>query len=315
MAYNNTGLLRRDYTGYHGDVMDFFDCKTPTNGNGANLSEVDFSSTDTNFSQLYTGYFLANETGTWTFELQSDDSGLLWVGNNAIAGYTIANTTVNASGTHPVITRTGSISLVSGVYYPLRLAFGNSGGPARIKLSFSKPSSPATFITNGNGYYFYGGTNFYLDDTSKVYWATPNAPNETLTVPAGVLEPSSVTIDITCTGSDVTDTTSTFFSHGTIPCSYKNPNGTASRTNWTSAKTWTFSRPVRNPVFAVYSLGQPSTEITLSLSTPGAILCSGASSNKVCINPASNTIRGAEGFGIIVFPGTHNSITITPSQS
>ena len=105
-----------------------------------------------NFTILWTGYFLSNYSGTWTFRLNSDDISYLWIGpmfNGS--NYTTLNTLITANNN----TISNTVHLVSGVYYPIRLLYGNSGGPGSINLSWSNNNLGST--TNGIGY-FYTGT-------------------------------------------------------------------------------------------------------------------------------------------------------------
>jgi hypothetical protein len=108
-----------------------------------------------NFSVEWTGYFLPNATGTWTFYNTSDDECYIWLGTNAHYGYTTSgnyNLTNNYSGN----TKSFSISLTSGVYYPLRILYGDGVAGDVFRFSFSNPS----------GTTFYDGTGFYFTKTS-----------------------------------------------------------------------------------------------------------------------------------------------------
>jgi hypothetical protein len=44
------------------------------------------------FTVEWTGYlFTGDNAGVWTWSIYSDDSSYLWVGNNALSGYTTSN--------------------------------------------------------------------------------------------------------------------------------------------------------------------------------------------------------------------------------
>ena len=104
---------------------------------------------------VFTGYFLSNYTGVWTFNMSSDDGCYLWLGNGFNgSNYTDANSYImkSAAGSPQKV----KVSLISGVYYPIRILYGNSGGPGSLTLSWSNPSL-ATVNGEGNGY-FYNGT-------------------------------------------------------------------------------------------------------------------------------------------------------------
>lgn len=87
--------------------------------------------------------------------------------------------------------------------------------------------------------------------------------------------------------------------------------------NVTAAQTYTFSEPVENPVLALYSLGDPSTTVTITCSVAPHDYSGGAStvnpSWNLTINSGNKTIAGTEGYGMILFPGIHSSITLTPN--
>lgn len=67
-----------------------------------------------------------------------------------------------------------------------------------------------------------------------------------------------------------------------------------------------FSKPVKDPVFAVNSLGYPGNYVTLTFNVPFTTLYLNDAS---AVN--STTLKGAEGNAILTFPGTHSCIEIT----
>jgi hypothetical protein len=148
--------------GYHGNAVDFVQNNPVYNGiiNGpayiANIGNLTEASTTLNFtivhnaySILYTGYFKADFTGSFTFNLNTDDETYLWIGDTAITGYTTANRLVySSSGSNG----SGSITLTNGTYYPIRILWGNATGPAYCNLSFTRNSQT---ITDWTGYTFH----------------------------------------------------------------------------------------------------------------------------------------------------------------
>jgi hypothetical protein len=50
--------------------------------------------------------------------------------------------------------RSGSVTLTAGVYYPLRIQFGELGGGAAMTVSFLPPGG-TMWLTNGAGHFFY----------------------------------------------------------------------------------------------------------------------------------------------------------------
>ena len=77
----------------------------------------------------------------------------MWVGSNAITGFTTANAIVNNGGAHGNQERSGTISLTAGVYYPIRIQFGEAGGGDVMTFNYSTPTITKT--TNVTGRVFY----------------------------------------------------------------------------------------------------------------------------------------------------------------
>jgi hypothetical protein len=108
---------------------------------------------------------------------------------------------------------------------------------------------------------------------------------------------------------------------GNAPCS-----GTASClgdiVNLTGAsppatETLTFSSPVTNPIFAVWSLGQPTVEASLAFPTGTTPTIQSSGTNGVfgftSLIASGNVVTGREGNGTFVLPGTYSSIPLTAS--
>jgi hypothetical protein len=157
------GLFKTTYAGYFADVPSFFATATPTTY-GTNPSTsvqttaiTEASSDDgSNFSCQWLGYFLPSTTETYTFFTSSDDASYVWVGSNALSGFTTANATVNNGGAHGVVEKSGTASLTAGVYYPIRIQFGESGGGDAMTFYYSTPT--ITLTTNVTGRVFYNST-------------------------------------------------------------------------------------------------------------------------------------------------------------
>ena len=144
-AATSTGSLGA----YRGTSTDFTSTSTATNGNWDNSS----GSPD-NFSIQWVGYFLASETGTYNWKTVCDDNSYLWIGPNAKKGYTTDNAILyNNSGTN----NSSSLVLTAGVYYPIRIQYGDAGAANSFSMYFTLPGS-STQIYNGAGYYFNDGT-------------------------------------------------------------------------------------------------------------------------------------------------------------
>ena len=151
-----TGIRKVTYTGYHNDDVAFTDTATATASTTAN--DFIISSIAENTTVLYTGYLLGTYTGDWTFTLTGDDSSYLWIGANAVSGYTTANRTAFANYN---TTGTVTLAITAGEYYPVRLLYGNGPSGGYLNLTYAhtgqtttnnftgKLSSPGTSLVQG----------------------------------------------------------------------------------------------------------------------------------------------------------------------
>ena len=154
------GLFKTTYAGYFNDVPSFFATATPTTyGTNPATSVQTTAITEaatgdgTNFSIQWLGYFLPSTTETYTFFTSSDDASYVWVGSNALTGFTTANAIVNNGGAHGNQERSGTISLTSGVYYPIRIQFGEASGGDVMTFNYSTPTIPKTTTVTGRVFY------------------------------------------------------------------------------------------------------------------------------------------------------------------
>ena len=127
------------YSGYHADDVAFTNTATVTATETA--TNFTIASIAENTTVLYTGYLLADYTGTWTFTITSDDGSHLWIGNTAVSGYTTGNQLTGASYLGP---GTGTISLTAGQYYPIRLLYGNGPSLGSLNLTYAHTGQTAT---------------------------------------------------------------------------------------------------------------------------------------------------------------------------
>jgi hypothetical protein len=154
------GLFKTTYAGYFNDVVSFFATATPTTygtnpSTSVQTTAISEAATGdgTNFSIQWLGYFLPSTTETYTFFTSSDDASYVWVGSNAITGFTTANAIVNNGGAHGNQERSGTISLTSGVYYPIRIQFGEASGGDVMTFNYSTPTIPKTTTVTGRVFY------------------------------------------------------------------------------------------------------------------------------------------------------------------
>jgi len=150
----SAGLFRTTYTGYFADDVNFFATATST-ATLVQTTVIEEPSTDagSNFSMQWLGYFRPTTTETYTFFLSSDDASYLWIGSNALSGFTTANATVNNGGLHGNIETSGTSALTSGVYYPIRIQYGEQAGGD--VLTFNHSTATITKTTNVTGKVFY----------------------------------------------------------------------------------------------------------------------------------------------------------------
>jgi chitodextrinase/dienelactone hydrolase len=106
---------------------------------------------DDDFAFLWQGYLYIPETGSYTFELISDDGSKLYIGN----GYSdTATALIDNDGLHGAEARTGSILLSKG-YHPFALTFFERAGDATVQLNWTAPGRtkegiPKDFFTPYN---------------------------------------------------------------------------------------------------------------------------------------------------------------------
>ena len=156
----NAGLFKTTYAGYHSEVPAVFATATPTTY-GANpatsiqttIIQEPSSDDGSNFSVQWLGYFKPITTETYTLFILSDDGSYLWIGANALSGFTTANANINNGGAHGSQERSGTVALTAGIYYPIRMQFGEIGGGDVFRFTYSTPTITKT--TNVTGLVFY----------------------------------------------------------------------------------------------------------------------------------------------------------------
>ena len=154
------GLYKTTYAGYFSDSVSFFDTATPTTyGTNPATSVQTTAITESSnndgeyFSCQWLGYFKPTTSETYTFFTSSDDASYAWVGTNAQTGFTTTNAIVKNGGAHGNQESSGTIALTAGVYYPIRIQFGEAGGGDVMTFNYSTPTITKT--TNVTGLVFY----------------------------------------------------------------------------------------------------------------------------------------------------------------
>jgi hypothetical protein len=141
------GIRKTTYTGDWNGVVSFFNTATSTGNTVA--TNFTIASESTNTSEQYFGLFLADYTGTWTFSMTSDDKAMLWIGDTAGFGYTSGNALVTTN----VNSSSGTINLVAGQYYPIRVMYGNGPAAGILSLTYSHTGQSATSDYTGKLFY------------------------------------------------------------------------------------------------------------------------------------------------------------------
>ena len=150
------GLYRTTYTGYFADDPTFFATAT-VNATAVNLSPIgDGDPGFEPFSTQHLGYFKPATTETYTFYLTSDDASFMWLDANAVSGFNTGNAFINNGGVHGSNEVSASIALTAGVYYPIRIQYGDQSGGDVLELEFSTPT--ITKDENVTGLIFYNST-------------------------------------------------------------------------------------------------------------------------------------------------------------
>ncbi|MBO0829855.1 MAG: glycoside hydrolase family 3 C-terminal domain-containing protein, partial [Streptosporangiales bacterium] len=84
------------------------------------------------WSSRWTGTLTAPATGTYTFSLTSDDGSTLTIGDTEV---------VDNGGNHAVATKNGTIDLVQGQQYPIRLDYFNNTQGDQVHLNWQPPGA------------------------------------------------------------------------------------------------------------------------------------------------------------------------------
>ena len=137
------GFFRRDYnTGYFSDNPDWFATQTPSYSGeddyiniGSSLNDPDID----NYSIQWTGYFVPPSNGSYMFRTTSDDASYVWLGLEALSGFTTGNAIVNNGDAHGdrTISSASQYTMYTNTAYPMRVQYGEAGGSATMYAEFS----------------------------------------------------------------------------------------------------------------------------------------------------------------------------------
>jgi hypothetical protein len=155
-----TGLSEVRQRGYFNDNTQFF-ASAPeisrgrTSANSLPIWQDSLSiSPSEGVSIWWGGYFIPDESGTWDFQLTSDDASFLWIGTNAVTNYSSgwSNALIALPGSHPPSVQSNSLYLEKDKVYPMRIQYGNNGGTyGTFKFEVRAPSYKTAWDTNLEG--------------------------------------------------------------------------------------------------------------------------------------------------------------------
>lgn len=154
-SFSGIGLYRTTYNGYFYDNPMFYVTSSVISAS-ADLSPLtaSFATATTVATAQWLGYFTPRTSETYSFSLTTDDGSYLWIGNAATAStVTTATALINNGGLHTAQGVTGSIGLVSGTDYPIRIQYGNGLSVGVFTASLSTPTIPSTRNWSGSIYY------------------------------------------------------------------------------------------------------------------------------------------------------------------
>ena len=109
-----------------------------TSGEGKNFPYPYNQGTTVYWASKYTGYFLATQTGTYTFGLSSDDDSRLWINNVDAA---VVSSGTGGQGENPPVT--GTVNLVAGQYYPITVGYDEGNGGYGLQVSYAAARTAA----------------------------------------------------------------------------------------------------------------------------------------------------------------------------
>jgi len=92
-----------------------------------------------NFSMEWLGYVKVPSTQKWNFFSQSDDDNAVWIGNNAVSGYTVSNYDLYSSnktmpGQAAQCGASNSLTMDSTKWYPIRIWMTEYNGGCNFQL-------------------------------------------------------------------------------------------------------------------------------------------------------------------------------------
>ena len=194
------GLSEVTYSGYFADNTGFFTdsairTKISRTPSGQLPIWKDSTGIGSNVSIWWGGYFIPDVSGTWQFNLTSDDASYMWIGNNAVSNYGNGAYTafIGIPGDHPPISKSNSIYLEKDKIYPLRIQYGNLGTYGSFSLQVKSPDYQDAWDANLEGLIWSSDFTNRADCTNYgiSYSLASKLGYDTINVPACVNNPAS----------------------------------------------------------------------------------------------------------------------------
>lgn len=120
------------------------------------------------FAARWTGKIKVNSTGTYTFYTYSDDGARLWVNGQLI---------IDKWAYQGPTEWSGSISLLGGLYYDIKLEYFEGNGDATCKLSYSSATTPKAIVPSNILFPEGTGARMDLNESAAAPYALEAFPN------------------------------------------------------------------------------------------------------------------------------------------
>lgn len=156
-----TGLHQGRFLGYFAETPEAFKNKTATSVAVRNtlpsFSNENFGVVET---YMWSGYFIPDVTGDWQFKITSDDASYMWFGNEAIQNWMDDKSSARIAVPAGAPTQKSvTIKVKKDDVYPIRILYGNSGGPGTFNFEVLPPGI-GKFQTNTTGLFFHTSVSY-----------------------------------------------------------------------------------------------------------------------------------------------------------
>jgi hypothetical protein len=109
---------------------------------------------------MWSGYFVPDVAGDWQFKITSDDASYMWFGNEAIQNWMDDKSSARIAVPAGAPTQKSvTIKVKKDDVYPIRILYGNSGGPGTFNFEVLPPGI-GKFQTNTTGLFFHTSVSY-----------------------------------------------------------------------------------------------------------------------------------------------------------